>query len=56
MVKFNKFFSAAKSCPKQAKAKIYLMFCLHIWKQKVCLGGSVLASVLMVPHQWLASL
>jgi hypothetical protein len=38
MVKFNKTFSAAKSCPKQAKAKTYLMFCLHIWKQKVCLG------------------
>jgi hypothetical protein len=25
--------SVAKSCPKQAKAKIYLMSCLHIWKQ-----------------------
>jgi hypothetical protein len=33
MVKFKKTFSAAKSCLKHAKAKIYL-FCLHIWDQR----------------------
>jgi hypothetical protein len=51
---FKKTFSAAKSCPKQARAKIYFIFCLHIRNQKVCLGGIALASVLMVPHQYLA--
>jgi hypothetical protein len=35
--KFKKTFSAAKSCPKQAKAKIYLIFCPHIWKQRFVL-------------------
>lgn len=38
----------------QPRVKIYLTFCLHIWKQKVCLGRIVLASVLVVPHQLLA--
>jgi hypothetical protein len=55
IAEFKKTFSAAKSCPKHAKAKVYLRFCLHIWKQKFCLGGAVLVSVLMVPHQWLAA-
>jgi hypothetical protein len=48
-------FVCCKELPVTRKAKIYLMFCLHIWKEKICLGGTVLASVLMVPHQCLAS-
>jgi hypothetical protein len=34
-MKFMRTFSVAKSCLKQAKVKIYLVSCLHIWKQKV---------------------
>jgi hypothetical protein len=44
-----------KQLPETNKGQIYLMFCLHVWKQNVCLGGTVLASVLMVPRQCLAS-
>jgi hypothetical protein len=38
-IKENFFF--AESCLKQAKGKIYLMSCLHVWKQMVwenCVG------------------
>jgi hypothetical protein len=56
MVKFKKMFSVAKSHLIQAKGKINLMSCLHIWKPMTCLGRIAQASVPMVPHQWLAPL
>jgi hypothetical protein len=30
-----------KELPKKTNSKIYLMSCLHTWKQKVCLGRTV---------------
>jgi hypothetical protein len=54
MVKFKKTFSVTKSCPKQAQGNIYVMSCLHVWKQNVCLGRTVSACVLAEPYKWLA--
>lgn len=41
-------FSAAKSNLKQAKVKINVMFCLHNREQKLCLGETMLITLLMV--------
>jgi hypothetical protein len=38
---FQENFLCFKERPQTKKGKIYLMFCHHIWKEKVCLGRTV---------------
>jgi hypothetical protein len=47
-------FFCCKELPETSKGQ--LTSCLHIREQKVCLGRTVYASVLMMHHQWLAPL
>ena len=47
-------FLYCKELHEMSKGKTYSIFNPHIWKQEVSPGRIVLASVLMVLHQWLA--
>ena len=53
MVKSRKLFFATECCPKPAKDRIFNVLS-SVWKQKVPLGGTMLASVLKMSHQQLA--